>query len=249
MSPLPCTLHVPWDTPAGARPTRRVGGRAGCGVPNAARPPRSQVGHVRPSAARDGSPPEGGGWGVSASGCPQAAGPGGGQASPRRGGGFRVFPQGVGGMPPAGDAARGREDQRVARGCLRPGAVPRRLSRSDASPAPGCSTHTGLVARAVSPGRWAGGGPRRRGRDGVRGPARPVAWSSSLGVRPTATVPLRAWHPLGLLPGWGAPSAQPPSRCAGQTGRRGAPRRQHVVPMRPLTPGEKLRRLAGVVAR
>jgi hypothetical protein len=63
------------------------------------------------------------------------------------------------------------------------------------------------------------------------------AWSSCLGVRPTAPVPPGAWHHLGILPGCEAHRAQPPSRCAGpsQAGRRGASRRRRVVPMRPLT--------------
>ena len=76
--------------------------------------------------------------------------------------------------------------------------------------------------QATSPGLRSGGEASRRGRGGVRGPARPVVWACGLGVRPTAPVTPGAWHHRGLLPGGGAPSAETPSRCAGP----GQPARQ-----------------------
>ena len=167
-----------------------------------------------------------GGWcgrGVGASGCPRAADHGGGRASPHRIGSLRVCHPGRGrhvavrprarpGGPAGGVGVpeAGRRPQR---------ATPARCAGGAASLAARRAQRLGC---AVSHGRWSGGGPGPRGRGGVRRPARTVAWSSCLGVRHTATVPPGACHHLGRLPGCGAPSAQPPSRCAGagQEGRQ-----------------------------
>jgi hypothetical protein len=181
-----------------------------------------------------------GGWcrcGVGASGCPRAVGPGGGRVSPRLVGGLRVVHPGrerrvaVRLRAPLGGPARGAGVPEAGR---RPQRAPPTLCTSRAAPL--AARRARRLGCAVAHGRRSGGSPDRRGRGDVRGPARPVAWASCLGVRPTAPVTPGAWHHLSLLPGCGAHRAQTPRRCASADQADGGPSRgEHVVPLRPLT--------------
>ena len=103
---------------------------------------------------------------------------------------------------------------------------------------------TQRLGDAVSHGRWSGGGLGRRGREGVRGPASAVAWSSCLRVpHMAATVHRESGTPwasslgvghTGLLP---RACAQAQSRKAGR--REGTPRaegRAHAAPNNALEP-------------
>ena len=204
------------QTPVGAQ-----GGEACC-LHQACRPPRRR--HQRAPVPRVGEP-------EACARCGRAAGP----PRVRMEAGRR--PQVVLGSVPA---TRGR------RGGGPPGTT---LGTQQATPALCVGPAAPLAARraqrlggAVSHGRRSGGGPDRRGRGGVRGPASTVVYASCLGVRPPAPVTPGAWHSLGILPRCGADSAQTPSRCAGegQAGRRGAtPRgacRAHAAPNNALEP-------------
>ena len=118
-------VHVPWDTPADARTTPRVGGNPG-GVwcLHAARHRRSQVGARQAVLRVRGVPPPEGG--VDVVSVPSGArGPlttAEGARLPIALGASGSATPGVGGRTPSGRAP-GREGQRVAWGCLRQGAV------------------------------------------------------------------------------------------------------------------------------
>ena len=188
-----------------------------------------------------------GGWcgrGGGASGCPRVAGHGGGLASPRLGGGLRVVPPGRGRRV----AVRPRARPGGPAGGVGGPEAGRRLQRATLAQCAGravplAARRAQRVGCAVSHGRRSGGGPRRRGRGGVRGPASPVAWASCLSVQHTATVNRESgttWASClgvghtGLLP---RACAQAQSRKAG---RRGAtPRaegRAHAAPNNALEP-------------